>query len=71
MDQIWLKFKKYEKDLDVGTSETKTVHNQNIEVVYDNVDDDDDDYVLTPREFSKQSEDFELPNHDRCATYTL
>lgn len=65
-------FKIYGQDSDTGISEGALI--QNIDIMHDNIDDGDDDNVLTLRQFPESSEEFEelqLPNHERCATHTL
>lgn len=64
----------YRKCSDTGTSERISAHIQNIEVVHTNIDDDnnDDDNMLTQfPEPSEEFDEFQLPNHERCATRTL
>lgn len=67
-------FRIYGQDSDTGISKGTLM--QNIDVMHDNIDDgdDDDDNVLTLRQFSESFEEFDelqLPNHERCATHTL
>ncbi|KAL3288544.1 hypothetical protein HHI36_002983 [Cryptolaemus montrouzieri] len=58
----------YGQDSDTGISEGTLI--QNIDVIHDDLDDGDDDEVLTLRQFPESFEEFEelqLPNHGSCS----
>lgn len=56
MDQIWSKLFKYMDKTNTGMSEKDSALIQNIEVMHTNI---------------KEFEELQLPNHERCATYTV